>query len=69
MQWRLSLIIHAAHLLALGNFGLELEGRLITIDHQAQHPVDLAELLIHLYPLKSRTADCLAYHRSVLLVG
>jgi hypothetical protein len=44
LQRRLGCFIHTMHLLALENFGLQLEGGLKAIDDEPQRPVDLAEL-------------------------
>jgi hypothetical protein len=68
LQRRLGDIIHPMHPFTLVDFGLELHGGLKAIDHQAECPVNLAELLKRLHPYESHTANRLAYHGSVLLL-
>ena len=69
LQGRPGDIIHTTHSFTLVDLGLELHGGLKAIDHQAECPVNLAELKIRLPPYESHTAYRFAYYGSVLLVG
>src|SRR5437764_1154772 len=56
------------HLLALENFGLQLEGGLKAIDDEPQRPVDLAELGVGLCSHEPHMAHRLAHHGSIFLL-
>lgn len=67
MHRRLGVIVGAADFRAITLFGLQLHGRLKTIDVEAQCPVELGRLTVGQFPDEAVVADHLPDDVAVLL--